>query len=70
MTAEEWIAYKEREIRRNMEINCPYVAERHRRELEDFFREQEENSNFINKQVEAYEEVFLCKCEGFGNGQE
>lgn len=35
-----------------------------------FFREQEENSNFINKQVEAYEEVFLCKCEGFGNGQE
>lgn len=55
MTTAEWIAYKKREIQRNKDIHCPYVAARHQRELEDFLREQEQINDFINQQVEEYE---------------
>lgn len=27
MTTAEWIAYKKREIQRNKDIHCPYVAQ-------------------------------------------
>ena len=55
MTTAEWIACKKREIQRNKDIHCPYVAARHQRELEDFMREQEQINDFINQQVEEYE---------------
>ncbi len=55
MTTAEWIAYKKREIQRNKDIHCPYVAARHQRELEDFLREQGQINDFITQQVEEYE---------------
>ncbi len=55
MTPEEWIAYKQREIQRNKDIHCLYVAARHQRELDEYIREREQTNNFINQLVDEYE---------------